>query len=127
MRGKLWRKKTGELTHWTWNYYWHAVNKDGECCWVLEGLSHLERNPYNQGVRGGKLLNISSEDKIKRLHILMRHAKYTQKIRQAMETGNVDRVIRFANSIEKLKEEITPYGGIPKKWITEIDQSITKS
>ncbi len=119
VKGKLWRKLKTGLTHWSWRYYWHVKNKDGECCWLLEGIAYLEKNPYSSGLKGGKSLGLTDEDGKMRLAILRRHAKYTQKIRQAMETGNLDRIIRLATSMEKLKEEIYPLGGIPKKWITE--------
>lgn len=113
--GKLWRKKKEGLLHWVIRYYWHPL------CWVEEGLNYLSKNPYNQGNRGGQPLNLSHEDRIKRLSILRRHAKYTQKIRQSMERGDLDRIIRLASSMEKLKEEILPLGGIPKKWLTDIE------
>ncbi len=111
--GKLWRKVKEGVLHWIVRYYWHPL------CWVDEGLSYLQKHPYNQGLRGGQPLNLDYETKKKRLSVLRRHAKYTQKIRESMETGNLDRIIRLALSMEKLKEEILPLGGIPKSWIPQ--------
>jgi hypothetical protein len=115
VQGKIWRK-AGVSLHWAFQYYWHVVNKDGIHCWEEQGMAYLQKHPYNQGERGGQPLGLDYDTNKKRIAVLRRHAKYMQKIRQAMQTDNVDRVIRLANSADKLKEEILPLGGVPKSW-----------
>ena len=120
VKGKLWRKH-GELQKWSYMMYWHPY------CWADEGLVAVSKMKYDPGNRGRKQLLTGYNDKIERVKILKRHARYVQKIRESMESGNVDRVIRLYNNMEKLKAEILLYGGIPNTWLVNLNQSENSS
>jgi len=108
--GKLWRTKEG-LIKWCLRYYWHPQ------CWLEEGYVYLGKTRYSSGNRGRKPNPIPRDEKIVRVKILRRHAAFTQRIRAAMDEGNVDNVLRLYASMQKLNTEIEQYGGIPDKWL----------
>jgi hypothetical protein len=129
VKGKIWIK-LGETKKWIHMMYWHAKDKDGRCCWIEEGLVAVGKLRYNQGHTGRKPDNISPSDKIERQKILRRHAAFIQRMRQAMDDGNVERVLRLYHAMQKLNEEIEKYGGIPESWIistTDTPQCIEQS
>jgi hypothetical protein len=123
VRGKSWRRH-GEVNRWSFMYYWHPQ------CWIEEGTVYLMKTKYSSGNRGRKALDMSYNDKVERNKILRRHAAFVQRIREAMDNGKVDKVLRLYASMEKLKAEIINYGGIPEKWIAatdSVDQFTPKS
>jgi hypothetical protein len=115
VKGKLWRKM-GEVKKWTFWMYWHPQ------CWVEEGLVAVSKMRYNPGNKGRKPKEITYIDKKARNKILCRRAAFVQRMRQAMDDGNIDRVLRLHTAMSKLNKEIEQYGGIPESWLSQQEQ-----
>lgn len=122
--GKLWQRKTAdgiEPRRWAVNFRWHARrSRDGQCCWLIKGLEEFSLHPYVER-RGRKKLLLPSDVQIKRLRLLRRRARLTQQLKQLMlselDNTDIDRFITIGSQLEQLKEEIEPYGGVPKSWL----------
>ena len=115
--GKVWRNREGQVgfgyaKRWTIKLHWHTK------CWIKQAIDALKKRPVIE-TRGRVKLEISKEQSAARVKILRRHAAVVQRIRIEMSKGekqNIDRIIRLGSSINKLKEEIEPFGGVPKNW-----------
>lgn len=108
--GKMWMKG-GKVKRWTLTLRWHPQ------CWVKQGLLSLEKRPYSPaGERGRKPLSMSPEDKKERNRILARWASFMFRLREAVDNGETDKVIKIYSAAIKLIDEIEEYGGAPKSW-----------
>ncbi|GAG85102.1 unnamed protein product [marine sediment metagenome] len=86
-------------------------------CWVTQGMLNLEAHPYvASGARGRKPVQLPEEGRKERLAIIRRRASYVQRLRKAVEEGNMDKVVKIFSRIDVLKEEIESLGGVPKSW-----------
>ncbi len=123
--GKLWLRRSGEGTEvlrWVKNFRWHAKRtRDDQCCWLIKGLEEFSLRPYVEK-RGRKKLLLPPEIKLKRLQILRRRARLVQRLKalilDELSNADLDIFIRIGSQIESLKDEIEPYGGIPKSWLS---------
>ena len=88
-------------------------------CWIDQGIAALESKPVIE-TRGGKKMEITDIDRISRFKILARRASVTQRIRVEAKKldgeKNIDKIIHLGGLLNKLKEEIEPFGGVPKSW-----------
>ncbi len=84
-------------------------------CWIEQGKEAVMKNPKTDN-RGKKRMVISDEDRKKRLRILVRRASVIQRLKKAYEDEDTDEMIHLGMLLHKLREEIEPYGGVPKKW-----------
>lgn len=108
--GKLWFSK-GKPHKWYRMLRWHVD------CWVKQGLMYLETHPYvASGARGRKQIQLPEEQRKERLAIIRRRASYVQRLRKAVEEGNMNKVVKIFSKIDVLKEEIESLGGMPKSW-----------
>ena len=107
--GKVWRNREGEARRWAIKLHWHVD------CWVEQGKRSLDLQPKPE-TRGRKKLAMSDDNKSKRVKILMRRAAILQRMKAATDEGNVDKLIYLGGLMNKLKEEIQEYGGIPASW-----------
>ena len=106
---------------WNVKQYYHVKSKYGQHCWEEQGLDFLKRNPYVPYIRKHSL-DLSPEDKRRRLLILKRKAALDQDLGQ-LNVGKPDYAERVA-TIEAKKAglilEIAKVGGAPPKWIKEL-------
>ena len=103
--GKLWRIH-GVPLKFTKTYYWHPV------CWIEQGRISLEKIGYTRR----KKLELTPEQLTRRNLILRKRATVKVRLKRAIEAGNLMTIDRLLEKMIKLKEEILPVGGIPKKW-----------
>jgi hypothetical protein len=94
---------------WLIKKYYHPE------CWIAQGKEALERR-IKVDNRGGVRLHIPPEAKKERRKIAVRRASVIQRIKKAYERNDVDNMIHLGVMLQQLKEEIEPYGGVPKKW-----------
>jgi hypothetical protein len=121
----MWLRKAGEGTEvlrWVKNFRWHAKrNRDGQCCWLVKGLDDFNSRPYVEK-RGRKRLLLPIDVRAKRLGLLRKRARIVQQIRTLMlddddiDNDSLNRCVKLGAQLESLKEEILPYGGVPKSW-----------
>ncbi len=90
--------------------YWHPN------CWMDNAMYKLSQNAYPGRPGRPRMLQLSPEDSAKRLAILRKRARCIQRLKIAIKNGSVDTIIRLSEAIENTKEEIKPYGGVPKSW-----------
>ena len=130
--GKLWQRKIVDgVKHlkWTVNIRWHGKRlRDGQCCWLEQGLEKLATAVHVEH-RGRKRILMSIEHRKSRLFILKKRARLVQKLKALAEAGtdkwDIDRVIEIGSQLEKLQEEIEPFGGVPRSWLPVGSQSTT--
>ena len=88
-------------------------------CWIDQAKAALESKPVVE-TRGGKKMAITDSDRSARFRILARRASITQRIRvEAIKLNgeqNIDKIIHLGGLLNKLKEEIELFGGVPKSW-----------
>jgi hypothetical protein len=111
VEGKLWMRH-GDAKRWPIRFAWHIE------CWVKQGLIVLEDKPYvAAGNRGRKKLDMPEDRHTIRVKLLRRRAAAFFRLRAAAEEGNVNLVIKTMTLMEKIAEEIEPYGGVPESWV----------
>jgi len=112
--GKLWaRSKEEGARRWTLRFRWHPE------CWVEQGKMAADRRPLITETRGRKKLDMSEGDKAARRSIIMRRASVMQRIKKEVDLKtqeSIDKLIHLGDRLNKLKEEIKQYGGVPKSW-----------
>ena len=86
-------------------------------CWVENGIAGADRKVVVD-TRGGRRLEMTDSDRDARFAILRRRAAVTQRIKVEVVKSpqNMDRIIHLGDLLNRLKEEIEPYGGAPKSW-----------
>lgn len=88
-------------------------------CWIDQAIAELEKIPVVE-TRGKKRMQLTDDDRAKRRSIILRRGSVIQRIKKEMakpeEDRDVDKIIRLGAMLEKLKEEIRYYGGVPKSW-----------
>lgn len=119
----VWREKgtDGNSKGYTRRYHWHAKRpRDGQCCWLVQSLERLEREPQVER-RGRKKLLLPQEDREKRLCILRQRARLKQKIKllflSETDERDIEQIISVGRKLEELRQRIEPLGGIPKSWL----------
>lgn len=107
VKGKLWRKVTGELIHFTLMFRWHPQ------CWVEQGIAALPE------YHGSYRLPISEEQRKRRFYLLRRWATLQQRVKAASMYPQTKQALigRLTAQMEEIKEEMLGLGGIPKKWV----------
>jgi len=106
------------VRRWTKKFHWHAKRKkDGQCCYLVQGLERMEKEPYVE-MRGRKPLVMPKDIRMARLAVLRRRARVMQRLREEVEgeKPNLDLLIHLGEQLESLKIEILPLGGAPKSW-----------
>ena len=110
VKGKFWLKNN-EAIRFPQIYRWHTN------CWLEEGMNYLSNHPYEKVKRGRRNMPLDKETKVERTKLLVKRAGMVRSLREAIEDGNVDRVISTYNRIEGLKADIEKLGGVPKSWV----------
>lgn len=111
--GKLWRRNNGTARTWTIYFRWHTQ------CWIDQGVQKLEREPVvdNRALRQPKFSQEVTEGRVK---VMRRRAAVVQRIRievdKPREEQSVDRIIHLGELLNKLREEIEQFGGVPESW-----------
>jgi len=88
-------------------------------CWIDQAVEKLEKQPKIE-TRGAKRSALSDKDRAARIKILARRASVTQRIRAEIskpkEEQSIDAIIHLGDVLNKLRDEIEPFGGVPKSW-----------
>ncbi len=86
-------------------------------CWVEQGVAKMDMRPILE-TRGRKKMELDIEARKKRLRIVMKRATLKQRISKLdpAAPSYFDRVVRLGCMMEECKEEIRPFGGVPKGW-----------
>ena len=84
-------------------------------CWIEQGIVALEKKVFVEN-RGRIKLSLTDEQRKKRFKIMARRASVLQRIKKEVDTGNIENMIHLGMMLNKLKDEIEPYGGVPKTW-----------
>ena len=99
----------------TWRKVMHFHAKD-PYCWVERAVAEIDTRPVVE-LRGRKANHISDEHRVIRLRMLRRRASVMQRINNEMEGKQRPAVLsHLADLLDKLTEEIEPYGGVPESW-----------
>lgn len=92
-------------------------------CWIDQAVAEIERRPVveTRGGWGSSRIKLADDVKAARTKILMRRASVLQRIKvevsKPTEEQSVDKIIHLGDLLNKLKEEIEEYGGVPKSWL----------
>lgn len=88
-------------------------------CWIDQAVEKLEKQPKLE-TRGAKKSALSDSDRAARFKIMARRASTTQRIRAEVsrpkEKQSIDAVIHLGDILNRLRDEIEPFGGAPKNW-----------
>lgn len=118
--GKLWLRQSNDGNRFTKQFRWHAKRtRDGQCCWLVEGLEYLSAHPAIEH-RGRKRLVLPAEIKERRLFILRQRARLVQKLKLLVLDGVVNsdlsRIMALGEKLESLRANMVLLGGVPKSW-----------
>lgn len=86
-------------------------------CWIDRAVAELETK-FIVETRGKERMQLSDDDRVKRVKILARRASMMQRLSVKMGVKPVDfsKVDRLLDKMEGLKGEIELVGGVPKSW-----------
>ena len=88
-------------------------------CWIDQAVAELEKRVVVE-TRGRKKLEMTDATREARTAILRRRGSVVQRIRREVGNGggepNTDNIIHLGGLLNKLKEEIEPFGGVPESW-----------
>ena len=88
--------------------------------WIDQAIAELEKRPVVE-TRGRKKLPMTDDSRAARTAILRRRGSVLQRIRREVEgpkeEQDIDNIVHLGGMLNKLKEEIEPYGGVPKSWM----------
>jgi len=107
----------GNTTKLTTMMYFHPK------CWVENGMDYLEKNPYTSGMRGRKRLELSDEDRRARYLLLRKYAGLKQRLGNIVTKfpDNLEPTLRIEEQMRQIMVDISVVGGIPPKWLEQID------
>jgi len=101
------------LRTWTKQMHFHAKDP---YCWIDRAIIEVGQRHYSER-RGRKASNLSDDSKAQRLKIMRRRASVIQRFNYEVETKRrPEKLSQLLDTLERLKAEITPYGGMPEKW-----------
>lgn len=109
---KQWRKKASQdARHWPFILRFHPN------CWLENALAYLEKHPYvPKRSMGRPKLDLSKDDKTKRLRMLRLRASIVYRQKVAAHEGRALRVLELEVRKQELIGEIEKCGGVPKSW-----------
>lgn len=88
-------------------------------CWIDQAVAEIEKRPVVE-TRGRNKLPMADDSRAARTAIMRRRASIIQRIKREVsiteEEQNIDRIIHLGELLNKLKDEIEPYGGVPESW-----------
>ncbi len=98
---------------------WHFIFHFHPQCWIDQAIAALKARVIVE-TRGRKKIGMTDTVRGARLKIMMRRASVTQRIKKEVSMSpdeqNIDRIIHLGSLLNKLREEIEPYGGVPESW-----------
>jgi len=105
-----WMMNTRSGKHWLKRKSFHTQ------CWIQQGIEAIEQRPVVETRGYGGRLAITDAGREKRLKVLRKRASVVQRIKAAILEGRYALVDKLMEQLERCKEEIEQYGGVPKKW-----------
>jgi len=98
---------------WLKTMYFHAKDP---YCWVDRGILSVSMRPHTE-TRGRKAVSMPDAVKVERVKILRRRAAVMQRVDFEMRhKRRPEKLLHLAESLEKFKQLIESYGGVPKRW-----------
>ena len=112
----FWNKGQEDKRKWNVRQFYHPQ------CWVDQGLDYLKMNPYVPYERHKKS-TLTKKQKARRLILLNRKAALDQRKRNLKSTYPDRDLIeaRINTQIAELMVEMTKVGGIPPKWLENLN------
>ena len=119
----FWNKGDEGKRGWNIKHYYHLRTEEEVAgglpqCWCEQGLDWLKRNPYVSKRTGRKRIELTWEERQRRLRMLKRKASLEQR-RRALEEDDVLGHAHIDTKVAELMLEIAMVGGIPKSWLEE--------
>jgi hypothetical protein len=107
-------EKGGKAVRWRRRLHWHPQ------CWIDQAIAALKNRGDATETRGRKKLALPEHKSTARIKILRRRAAVMQRLKievsKPTEEQSTDRIIHLGGLLNKLKEEIESFGGVPKSW-----------
>lgn len=119
---KLWNKGQADSRKWNIIHRYHPA------CYLAQGLDYLDKHPFTEvhegEVKGRPAIQLSPEDRKKRLALLKKRAALDQRLKNLKKGYHpeADYIVREAAiyvEIAQVIQEIVTVGGIPKSWAGE--------
>ncbi len=82
-------------------------------CWLEQGIAEVEKRSITETRGGRNRLVITDGDREIRMKILRKRAALAQRARV---TTDMTKLLRLLGKMDKCKEEVMLYGGVPAKW-----------
>jgi len=85
-------------------------------CWIDQAVAELEQRPVVETRGYGKRMAITDKDREQRVRVLRKRAAIVQRVKTACLERKFALIERLTGQLERCKEEIEQYGGVPAKW-----------